>query len=1243
MINRTKLLADLKLQVRDLEGDLRERFGSILEYKQRLTADWQAARDAGRTAEALESWVEAQFTQSAVAWVLACVFVRFCEDNDLLEAPLIAGTDSHGRSAVARQEAFYLQHPTASDNDYLRDVFAVASRLPGLSDVLKVQQNLLSAPVSADMGKQLVRFFRATDADRGGLVHDFADPEWNTRFLGDLYQDLSEAARERYALLQTPEFVESFILDRTLTPALDIYTLEEVDLIDPTCGSGHFLLGAFERLAPRWLRKLPGNVNVALQEVLNRIAGIDLNPYAVVIARFRLLIAALKMAQVHKLRLAPDFHLHIETGDSLLHGFDQRDYTRAQATLALNNPQQNLGDGADHRYRHAFAAEDLEATNAILSRKYSAVVGNPPYIAVKDRAVSALYRERFSSCHGKYALVSPFCERFWALAKPLDTAQRAGFVGLIVGNAFMKREFGKKLVEEFFPTVDLTHVIDTAGAYIPGHGTPTVILVGRTRPPASPVIRAAMGIEGEPSTPEDPAEGKVWRAIVDQIDLRDSESTWISVSDIDRTTLARHPWSIGGGGASSLKEAIEDCSELVLSDIADSIGITSFTLEDNAYIHNPEFCRRRGIAPSLLRGMVVGDEVRDWFHNGESVAIFPYGEDFSPVCIEDFHTAYAFLWPYRTCLSNSKMFGGKTKVESGLHWFEYGRLTAGKLATPLSITFAFVATHNHFVLDRGGKVFNRSSPVIKLPASATEDDHLGLIGLLNSSTACFWLKQMFHNKGSTVDQHGARQRTSAFEDFYEYTGTGVGKFPVPDVRPIQLSRTIAELAAERYQRFPASLTSRGILNRSDFNAARIASERLQMKMIAWQEELDWQVYHAYGVLDHPLCYESDPPEVRLGERAFEIVLARKCADGSTTTTWFERHGAQPVTELPPHWPADYRALVERRITAIERSRDLALIERPEHKRRWAGADWESLEKAALENWLLNRLEAVDLWPRDAHPAPKLRSVRELVDALSGDEDFRRALDLYAGTGNDAHATVVTLVQQASVPYLDALRYSDSGLRKRIVWQNTWALQRREDAIDAEVAQRMAGEPAEAIQAEQAHRKAAEVGAIPVPPKFKQEDFRDGVFWKLRGALDVPKERFVSFPGLERGNDAGSPMLLWAGYDAKARALALTGYLYEMLQREGADASRLTPALAGLDELLPWVHQWHPEIDDDLGMSTGDYLQGLLDAQLAQHGLTLANVRTWRPPAPARRPRGRRTSTRTTSGTNARPDSEDLRE
>jgi hypothetical protein len=247
----------------------------------------------------------------------------------------------------------------------------------------------------------------------------------------------------------------------------------------------------------------------------------------------------------------------------------------------------------------------------------------------------------------------------------------------------------------------------------------------------------------------------------------------------------------------------------------------------------------------------------------------------------------------------------------------------------------------------------------------------------------------------------------------------------------------------------------------------------------------------------------------------------------------------------------------------------------------------------------------------------LQSVRELADALSDDENFHRALDLYAGSGSDAHAAMVTLVQQAAVPYLDALRYSESGLRKRAVWQATWEAQRREDAIDAEVAKQLADAAPDVIADEQKRRKAAEVGDITVPPKYKQNDFRESVFWKLRGALDVPKERFVSFPGLERAGDATSPMLLWAGYDVKARALALTGYFYEMQQREGADAARLAPALAGLDELLSWVRQWHPEIDDDLGMTTADYLQGLLDAQFAQHGLTLAEVRAWQPPAASR--------------------------
>ena len=115
---------------------------------------------------------------------------------------------------------------------------------------------------------------------------------------------------------------------------------------------------------------------------------------------------------------------------------------------------------------------------------YHAVVGNPPYITVKDRQENEKYRKAYASCSGKYALSVPFAERIFQLAiRGAQDGVVAGYSGQITANSFMKREFGKKLIEEFFQKIDLTHVIDTSGAYIPGHGTPTVILFGRRRYP----------------------------------------------------------------------------------------------------------------------------------------------------------------------------------------------------------------------------------------------------------------------------------------------------------------------------------------------------------------------------------------------------------------------------------------------------------------------------------------------------------------------------------------------------------------------------------------------------------------------------------------------------------------------------------------------------------------------------------------------------------------------------------------
>jgi hypothetical protein len=86
----------------------------------------------------------------------------------------------------------------------------------------------------------LLKFWRDVNPETGHLKRSFETNRGNTRFLGDLYQELSDRAKKKYALLQTPVFVEEFILDRTLTPALAEFGLEKVRMIDPTCGSGPF-------------------------------------------------------------------------------------------------------------------------------------------------------------------------------------------------------------------------------------------------------------------------------------------------------------------------------------------------------------------------------------------------------------------------------------------------------------------------------------------------------------------------------------------------------------------------------------------------------------------------------------------------------------------------------------------------------------------------------------------------------------------------------------------------------------------------------------------------------------------------------------------------------------------------------------------------------------------------------------------------------------------------------------------
>jgi hypothetical protein len=166
----------------------------------------------------------------------------------------------------------------------------------------------------------------------------------------------------------------------------------------------------------------------------------------------------------------------------------------------------------------------------------------------------------------------------------------------------MKREFGKKMIEKLFALdVNLTHIVDTSVAYIPGHGTPTVILGGRnTNINRLSTVRTVMGIRGESSIPEDASQGIVWQAIVDQVQRPGSESQWVTVSNTARSQFATFPWSLTGGGAGSLLSELETGRRVPLkSIIRGDIGFASFAGQDDAFFAPPAWFRRIGVDSKL--------------------------------------------------------------------------------------------------------------------------------------------------------------------------------------------------------------------------------------------------------------------------------------------------------------------------------------------------------------------------------------------------------------------------------------------------------------------------------------------------------------------------------------------------------------------------------------------------------------------------------------------------------------------
>lgn len=664
------------------------------------------------------------------------------------------------------------------------------------------------------------------------------------------------------------------------------------------------------------------------------------------------------------------------------------------------------------RGKFAFVNQAPGQTELAESRPYprgfDIIVGNPPFVTARNAERREGYRKRWPLvCYQKYHLLAPFFERSFGLLAP------DGELGFIVSNAFAKREFGKPLVEEFFPRVNLRKIVDCSGLMFPGHGTPTCIVFGSNRrPEPGTTVRNVATLPGGGDLCTPPEESPLWHGIEAYHSLASSaaenaplsqaeaeqgfrkvhEDFRIAVADCDRSRMLSHPCVWGFFDWSVFDRLVNAGSAKLRTYLGDDVGFMFVMGCNEVFIQSIDTARRLGLSAEYLLKLYEGEEVRNWNLDGQHLGIFPY--DRKTIELLRFPSKSAemeFLASFKRPLSERPTFSGSFE-EAGRIFYQYHQLPIERAKNPRSIVFSEIATHGHFVYLDGLRLFTQTAPVVKLQAKASDEDHDLICSLLNSSAGLFWLKQVCFNKGAGEDEE---------RDRFVYAGNKVQQLPVPPSSADALNGKSNDLAnrvtllsqtcRERGHRMPAlalrnlfetpgeayhdcnrQLSGSVMLNaqlgaafdsanalRRAYDKLQSMRDRLRAEMIALQEEMDWLVYAAYGLLpeDHPAAQvELEPESLEREQRPFMM--------------WAKAEGKhdKAVNLIPAGWPATRKRLWEARLAVIRDNEHIRRIEQPVYKRRWdeqwkVGNQWRcgpiayAAEFAeAFEWWLREKAE-----------------------------------------------------------------------------------------------------------------------------------------------------------------------------------------------------------------------------------------------------------------------------------------------
>ena len=536
--------------------------------------------------------------------------------------------------------------------------------------------------------------------------------------------------RKAGGVYYTPTYIVSYIVQNTVGKLLEGITPDQASnlkLLDPACGSGSFLLGAYQYLLDwhlswysghepeKWARgKRPAvwqaqgddwRLTTAEKKriLLNNNFGVDIDPQAVEVTKLSLLLKVLEgetgQLSLGLERVLPDLGHNIQCGNSLI-GPDY--YEGRQLTLGM----------LDEQERYHINAFDWQVAfpQVFAAGGFDVAIGNPPYIRMETFKELKEYLKANYDCHDERSdIYAYFIERAHKILKV------GGQFGMIVSNKFLRANYGKPLRDFIQQNASVNRIVDFAG--LPVFKGATVRTI---------VFLSSRGNQKETLLYTPPIPSDLFSKVeLDLCTVEDSiaEETY----EVSSTTLLRNQWSFAKQDADDFLNRLkvgtsplyEYCNGLICMGIKSGLS-EAFMIDAETRSKilqaNPE-------TAEIIKPFINGRDIRRYALEPKNIfLIYAY----HGVNISEYSSLENHLKPFK-----ERLIKRATKQE----WYELQQPQYAyvKYFESPKIVFPDIAITPRFVLDEN--CFYGSNTMYFIPKR-----DLYLLGLLNSKLAYFYFR-----------------------------------------------------------------------------------------------------------------------------------------------------------------------------------------------------------------------------------------------------------------------------------------------------------------------------------------------------------------------------------------------------------------------------------------------------------------------------------------------------------------------